>query len=268
MKRWALSPGGPDFEHRFAEAFPSTNEFGVDPFGYSMDFSLWVVGPLLWLYRHYFRVQCHGIERIPRGRVLLVANHSGQIPLDAAMIAIATLADAPSPRAVRGMTEKWVPTLPFGSTFMARTGMVVGTPENCRQLLEVGEAVLVFPEGIKGIVKTWARRYQLQELGTGFMRLALETDTPIVPVAVIGGEEQLPAFAEIKPLGRLFGIPSVPLVASPLPLPTKYHLHFGEPMRFTGGGGDGDVELEAQRVKAELQSMIEAGLRERKHVFW
>ena len=214
MKRWALSPGGPDFEHRFAEAFPSTNEFGVDPFGYSMDFSLWVVGPLLWLYRHYFRVQCHGIERIPRGRVLLVANHSGQIPLDAAMIAIATLADAPSPRAVRGMTEKWVPTLPFGSTFMARTGMVVGTPENCRRLLEVGEAVLVFPEGIKGIVKTWARRYQLQEFGTGFMRLALETDTPIVPVAVIGGEEQLPAFAEIKPLGRLFGIPSVPLVAS------------------------------------------------------
>ncbi|MHB8419904.1 MAG: lysophospholipid acyltransferase family protein [Myxococcales bacterium] len=269
LRRWALGPGGEELERRFARAVPALNEFGVDRFGYSLGFSLWLLGPLLWLYRHYFRVECQGLERLPtEGPVLLVANHSGQIPIDAGMIAIATLLEAPSPRAVRGMTEKWIPTLPWASTIMARSGMVVGTPENCRQLLGSGEAVLVFPEGLKGVVKPWRRRYQLQEFGQGFMRLALEANAPIVPVAVIGGEEQMPALAELPWVGRLLGLPTFPLVLSPLPLPSKYRLHFGEPLRFPAGGDEGEVERHVASVKHRLQEMIDDALRRRQHVFW
>ncbi|HUB09164.1 MAG TPA: lysophospholipid acyltransferase family protein [Myxococcales bacterium] len=269
LRSWAVARAGPDFEERFGRAVPSLNEFGVDRFGYSLAFSLWLVAPLLWLYRWYFRVECRGLENLPaRGPVILVANHSGQIPLDAGMIALATILEAPSPRAVRGMTEKWISGLPWASTVMSRSGMVVGTPENCRRLLRSGEPVLVFPEGVRGIVKAWRRRYQLQEFGQGFMRLALETGAPIVPVAVIGGEEQMPAIAELPAVGRLLGLSTFPLVVFPLPLPTKYRLHFGAPLRFGGTEDEGAVEWNVEEVKRRLQTMIDDGLRSRAHVFW
>jgi 1-acyl-sn-glycerol-3-phosphate acyltransferase len=248
------------------------NEYGVDPFGYDADYALAAVAPFLWLYKKYFRVETHGIEQVPAGRVLLVSNHSGQIPIDGAMIGVAMLTEANPPRAMRALVEKWVPALPYISTIFARAGQVVGTPENCRRLLNAGEPVLVFPEGVRGIAKLWPQRYQLQEFGLGFMRLALETNTPIVPVAVIGGEEQAPAIANLKPLAKMLGFPVLPVTVTgiPLPLPTKYRLYFGEPMKFSGRADDDDAELEkkVRTVRSTIQSMIDRGLRERKHVFW
>jgi 1-acyl-sn-glycerol-3-phosphate acyltransferase len=260
-----------DLEDRLAVLRPE-NEYGVDPFGFSLSYTLKAIGPFLWLYQNYFRVETFGIENVPPGRVLLVSNHSGQLPLDGAMIGVAMLTEAKPPRPIRSMVEKWVPSLPFVSTFMARMGQIVGTPENCRRLLEKDEAILVFPEGVKGLSKLFARRYQLQQFGLGFMRLALETGTPIVPVAVIGAEEQAAAVADVKPLAKLLGFPAFPLTpyGLPLPLPTKYRLHFGAPLTFTGSSDDDDSELEkrVKVVKAALQTMIDQGLRERQAVFW
>jgi 1-acyl-sn-glycerol-3-phosphate acyltransferase len=125
---------------------------------------------------------------------------------------------------------------------------------------------------VRGIAKLWPQRYQLQEFGLGFMRLALETHTPIVPIAVIGGEEQAPAVANLKPLAKLLGFPVLPvtLTGVPLPLPTKYRIYFGEPMRFSGRADDDDTELEkkVRTVRSTIQSMIDRGLSEREHVFW
>jgi 1-acyl-sn-glycerol-3-phosphate acyltransferase len=170
------------------------------------------------------------------------------------------------------MVEKWVPTLPYISTFFARVGQIVGTPENCRRLLNAGEAILVFPEGARGITKLWPQRYQLQEFGLGFMRLALETDTPIVPVAVVGAEEQAPALLDIKPVAKLLGFPAFPITPTglPFPLPTKYRLYFGEPLHFTGRADDEDSELDkkVRTVKAAIQTMIHQGLKDRRGIFW
>src|SRR5258707_8164337 len=116
LRQWTLSLAGPDFERRVMALPQQQNEYGVDPFGFDPDFVTAAIGPFLWLYRHYFRVQTFGIEKVPTGRAVLVANHSGQLPLDAAMIAIAMLVEAEPPRAVRSMVEKWVPTLPYVST--------------------------------------------------------------------------------------------------------------------------------------------------------
>jgi 1-acyl-sn-glycerol-3-phosphate acyltransferase len=248
------------------------NEFGVDPFGFSLDFSLAAIAPLVWLYKHYFRVQTHGIEKVPGGRVLLVANHSGQLPFDGAMIGVAMLTEATPPRAVRSMVEKWVPSLPYVSTFMARSGQIVGTPENCRRLLGADEAIMVFPEGARGISKLWSQRYQFQEFGLGFMRLALETQSPVVPIGVVGAEEQAPALMDIKPLAKLLGFPAFPITPTllPFPLPVKYHLHFGEPLTFQGRADDEDAELEkkVKVVKNAIQQLVREGLQERKGVFF
>ena len=272
LRVWTERMVGPERKERLQALSRTGNEYGVDPFGFNLDYSLSALAPFFWLYRHYHRVETFGIEKVPKGRVLLISNHSGQLPMDGAMIGVAMVLEAQPPRFIRSLVDKWVPALPYVSTFMARMGQIVGTPENCRRLLNAGEAILVFPEGTRGIAKLWPQRYQLQDFGLGFMRLALETDTPIVPVAVVGAEEQAPALLDIKPLARLLGMPAFPVTPTgiPFPLPTKYRIYFGEPLRFKGRADDEDSELDkkVRTVKAAIQTQLNQGLRERQGVFF
>jgi 1-acyl-sn-glycerol-3-phosphate acyltransferase len=248
------------------------NEFGYDPFGLSRDSVKTAAMVARWLYRHYFRAEAFGIENLPAsGRLILVSNHSGQLPFDGLVIGSACFLEPPQPRLVRAMVEFFVPTVPFASYLFSRWGQITGTPENCRRLLSAEEAVLVFPEGARGISKPFSKRYQLADFGKGFMRLALETGAPIVPVAVIGAEEQAPAI-NLKPLAKLLRTPAFPIVPyppfiAPVPLPVKYRLYFGEPMRFTGDPDD-DLDEPVKQVKNRIQSMIHMGLQAREHVFW
>jgi 1-acyl-sn-glycerol-3-phosphate acyltransferase len=133
----------------------------------------------------------------------------------------------------------------------------------------------VFPEGVRGISKPFDQRYQLTDFGLGFMRLALETKTPIVPVAVIGAEEQLPSIGNFGTLAKLFRMPSFPVIPQlflgmPFPLPVRYRLYFGEPLHFSGDPDDEDAVLEEKvwTVKTTIQGLIERGLRERKSIFF
>ena len=248
------------------------NEFGFDPFGLSRDSVRVAATVARFLYRHYFRAESHGIENIPSsGRVILVSNHSGQLPFDGLVIVSACFLEPPQPRLVRAMVEFFVPTVPFASYLFSRWGQITGTPENCRRLLSAEEAVLVFPEGARGISKPFSKRYQLADFGKGFMRLALETGSPIVPVAVIGAEEQAPAI-NLERVAKLMKLPALPIVPyppfiAPVPLPVKYRLYFGEPMRFVGDPDD-DLDDQVKQVKNRIQSMIHMGLRAREHVFW
>jgi 1-acyl-sn-glycerol-3-phosphate acyltransferase len=251
------------------------NEYGYDPFGLSRDSLKSAVRIAHFLYRYYFRAEAHGIEHVPAaGRMVIVANHSGQLPFDGLVIGASVFLEPVRPRLVRSMVEHFVPSVPFASYLFNRWGQIVGTPENCRRLLAQDEAILVFPEGARGISKPFSRRYQLEQFGTGFMRLALEAGAPIVPVAVIGAEEQAPAI-NLRRIAKLVGAPSFPVVPYPpflplVPLPVKYRLHFGEPMQFTGDPDDDDDALEEKvtSVKRRIESLIHLGLRARKHVFW
>lgn len=266
---------GPEVRARKNALVLRENELGFDPFGLSRKSLSYAALLSGWLYRDYFRTEVHGIENIPDdGRVLLVANHSGHLPFDGLVIGAAAFFDKSPPRIVRSMVEKFIPTVPFASYVLSRWGQITGTPENCRRLLAAEEAILVFPEGVRGISKGFSQRYKLQQMGLGFMRLALETNTPIVPVAVIGGEEQAPAI-NFKRLAKVFGLPALPIVPYPpffpiLPLPVKYRLYFGEALHFEGDPDDDDEVLAAkvQAVKNRIRSMVHLGLRARKHVFW
>jgi len=273
LKRWTLDLGGPGTRERLEQLTPPRNEYGVDPYGFDIDYLQAAAAPVLWLYRKYFRVEAFGLENVPdEGRVLLVGNHSGQLPFDAAMVEMACLIDKDPPRAVRALVDKWVPTLPFVSTLFARCGQVVGTPENCRRLLAADEALLVFPEGTRGLNKPFSERYTLKDFGLGFLRLALESQAPIVPVGVVGAEEQAPGIFDLKPIANLFAFPHFPITPTvlPFPLPVRYRLWFGQPLRFEGSPDDEDAVLEAKvaRVKGAVAAQIALGLEQRKHVFW
>jgi len=267
---------GRDFEDRLRRVPIAMGSGGVDPFGLDPAWAKYAVGVAAFFHRFYFRTTVHGIDRVPTGRVLLISNHSGQIPLDAMILGAAMFLDTEPPRIVRSMVEKWTQTLPFISTMFSRVGQVVGVPENARRLLDLGEAILVFPEGARGISKSFAERYKLGEFGLGFMRLALETNTPIVPVAVIGAEEQYISLGNFGGIARAFGMPNFPILpqfllpGGQLPLPTKYRLYFGEPMAFDGDPDDDDAVIEEKvaKVRGTIQSMLNRGLKERRSIFW
>lgn len=253
------------------------NEYGFDSYGFHPDTARRLALPGALLHRYYFRSESFDIERVPQGRVLLICNHAGQLPFDGAMLASAMLLDAETPRLCRPMGEYWIPRIPWFNVLAARTGALVGTPQNCVSMLEDGECVMVFPEGVRGINKPYTQRYRLQGFGQGFMRLALETDTPILPVALVGSEEQQPGIANLTRLGGLLGMPAFPITLGfpwlgplgLLPLPVKYRFYFGEPLYFEGDHADDDasVEEKVQIVKAEISKMFERGLRERRGIF-
>jgi 1-acyl-sn-glycerol-3-phosphate acyltransferase len=253
------------------------NEYGYDAYGMSPLWMRRVLMPFALLYRYYFRVEVSGIDRLPEGRVLVIANHAGQLPFDAAMLGLALLMEAQPPRIARSMGEYWIPQLPWVSVLAARIGALVGTPQNCIHMLANGECVLTFPEGVRGMNKVFSQRYQLQRFGTGFMRLALETATPIVPVAIVGSEEQQPSFANLEGFARMFGAPALPITATfpwlgplgLLPLPVKYRIYFGEPQYFDGEASDEDAIIDAkvEKVKAKISGMLARGRREREGIF-
>lgn len=253
------------------------NELGFDMWGFSpKDAKLYYS-----LGRHiynYFRPEIHGIENLPDKRVLIVPNHSGQLPFDGMVISTACLLKARPPRLLRAMAERWVPTLPFVNEAFSRTGVVLGDPINCRNLLMDDQAILVFPEGARGSGKPFSERYKLVAFGRGFMRLALQTESPIVPVAVIGGEESIISLHNWKGLARLLRMPYAPIspflpILGPLaylPLPVKFHVYFGEPMHFTGPFDDEDavIDVKVAQVQARVQELIAEGLRKRTSLFF
>jgi len=274
-ERYRLRLVGADFETRIGQLREYYSRKGGDQFGLDID-AYRVVGPWFgFLHRAYFRTEVHGIERVPPGRVIIVANHSGQIPIDAMMLGCSLFFDAPQPRIIRAMIDRFAASLPFVSTFFTRLGSVVGARDNARRLLERDEALLVFPEGVKGISKPFTQRYQLQDFGTGFMRIALETGAPIVPVAVIGAEEQYINVGNAKLLANLLRIPACPIIPQmllpfgQLPFPTKYRLFYGEPLRFAANREPDEsvVSDNVFLVQKAIQELLNVGLRQRRGVF-
>jgi 1-acyl-sn-glycerol-3-phosphate acyltransferase len=215
---------------------------GIDPFGYDPVFHRQVRPILEFLYRRYFRVHTEGIEHLPAsGPVLVVSNHSGGIPFDAAMLATAIELEHPQPRLLRFLYDRFAAEMPFVGTAYNRFGAVVASYANAETLLARGEAVGIFPEGIAGIGKGIGRRYRLQSFRTGFVRLSLTRRVPIVPAVVVGAEEIYPVIGKLNPnalLRELLNVPYVPVtpffpLLGPLgaiPLPTRWLIRFAPPL--------------------------------------
>ncbi len=193
------------------------------------------------LYRWYFRVRSDGHEHLPLdGPALLVANHGGLLPFDAAMTVIDVLLQTDPPRLARAIVDRWAGTLPWINVFYARVGQVVGTRENFSDLLDDGQLVLVFPEGMEGVRKPITQRYRLQGFRVGFVEQALRARAPIVPVAIVGSDDQAPVLYDLKPVARALGIPFLPVTPTfpwlgplgLLPYPVGYRIVYGEPLRF------------------------------------
>lgn len=256
--------------------------FGYDPFGLELESAVLAFSIAKQVYKYWFRVESHGAEHVPsEGAVMITPNHSGAIPIDAAMLAVDLAISMKKPRVMRGVVDNFAGFLPFINTTFSRCGQIIGARRNFEELLKRGEMVVVFPEGDKGTGKSFKNRYKPVSFNVGFMELSLLHKVPIVPAAIIGAEEQYPYMFNLKPLARMFNFPYFPvtpliLLFGPLgllPLPTKYSIYYGDPLHFYRDYGPERVKDPAtihrlvHVVQKRVEELIALGLRKRKGVF-
>ncbi|MFZ0548111.1 MAG: lysophospholipid acyltransferase family protein [Candidatus Promineifilaceae bacterium] len=260
-----------------------TGDYETDEWGLDWEF-LEAVRPFFdFLYKFWWRVQTTGIENIPDyDRALLVSNHSGQLPWDGSMIMTAVLNEHPAQRLVRNLYANWFPTLPFLSAMFVKMGQAMASIENGTRLLGQEELVGVFPEGYKGVGKLYRDRYKLARFGRGgFVKMALKTQAPIIPVSVVGAEETYIAVAKSNLMSRLTGFPYFPVslrfpwlgLLGVIPLPSKWYIDFGEPIPMDSYEPDAAENLVVvsqltDQVRNVVQEMIHDRLRERRSVFY
>jgi 1-acyl-sn-glycerol-3-phosphate acyltransferase len=261
-----------------------SGEYAVDEFGFDPDLNDTVLmGILRPLYDKYFRVEVSGIENVPaEGGCLIVANHSGTVPIDALMTQVALLDHHPARRHLRMLAADLVFTLPFVGELSRKMGHTLACNPDAERLLRAGEIVGVWPEGFKGVGKPFSQRYRLQRFGRGgFVSAALRTGVPIVPVSIVGAEEIYPKIADVKPLARLLGLPYFPVTPTfpllgPLglvPLPTKWHIAFGEPIptdKYDAGAAEDPMLVFdlTDQVRETIQDTLYRLLLQRRSVFF
>jgi 1-acyl-sn-glycerol-3-phosphate acyltransferase len=261
-----------------------TGEYELDEFGFDAEFAEAV--PLLLLrplYRHWFRVEVRGIENLPlNGGALIVANHSGAVPIDALMTAVAVHEEHPEHRFLRTLGADLVFQTPFLAGLARRAGATLASNPDAERLLSDGHLVGVWPEGFKGIGKPFTERYKLQRFGRGgFVSAALRTGTPIIPCSIVGAEETYPIIGNVPSLARLLGLPYLPItpffpLLGPLgaiPLPSKWLIEFGTPVLTDGydAGAAEDPMLVfdlTDQIRQSIQQTLYSLLVQRRSIFF
>ena len=262
-----------------------TGDYVVDDFGFDADLTEHVLlPPLRPLYEKWFRVETRGLDNVPdTGSALVVANHSGSIPMDSLMTALALLDHHPAHRHLRMLGADLVFTLPVIAPLARKGGNTLACNADAERLLSTGELVGVWPEGFKGIGKPFSERYKLQRFGRGgFVSAALRTGAPIIPCSIVGAEETYPMIGNARTLARLLGLPYLPITPTfpllgPLgavPLPSKWIIEFGEPIETASLGGAAAAEDPmlvfnlTDQVRETIQSTLYTLLMQRRSVFF
>ncbi|MDZ4837243.1 MAG: lysophospholipid acyltransferase family protein [Candidatus Melainabacteria bacterium] len=252
-----------------------------DQFGYNLKtYARWE--PLFrFLFEDYFKVDIRGIENIPgEGRGILVGNHSGLLPLDGAMLSIAMCNYHDSPRRIRYLVTDWFFSVPGINTWIRETGQVRASLSNAQELLRTEELVGIYPEGIRGVGKPFRDRYRVLDFHPGFVQLALETQTPIIPISTVGGDEIFPNFVNLRDVARIVGMPFFPITLSfpwlpfPLgfiPLPVRWMINIHKPIELNypkSKAKDRKFVLGIARdIQHSIQDDLNDMLRRRKSVF-
>lgn len=242
-----------------------------DPWGFNLQLCETTLRRLMPLYRSYFKVRVFGQENVENKPYLVVSNHTGQIPLDGMLITVAFAFDITPPRMLRGMVERFLAQMPFLGDLTAQTGSILGDRANCEYLIDHGESILVFPEGVKGVSKNTPDYYKLRPFSQGFYRIALQKQTPILPVCVIGAEEMFPLVFHAKKLAAMLKLPSFPISANLIPLPSPIDIYIGKaipiPEHMSLESSDKEIKENVYHIENTIKRMIVHGLINRRPFF-
>jgi 1-acyl-sn-glycerol-3-phosphate acyltransferase len=232
------------------------NAVELDDYGLDLELRQALEPVLKFLFEQYWRVSVEGADHLPPGPCIVVANHSGALPFDGPILQEAVRRERPDGPEARWLLEDQIFHAPFVGTLANRLGAIRASPENAIRLLDDGQKVIVFPEGIHGIGKPFRERYQLKRFGRGgFAKLALKQSVPIIPAAVVGAEESMPLLFKLP--GKFLGLPYLPV--SPPPLPNRWTIRFGEAVVDGQEGDPQDLAL-IQRLTERTRESIDGML--------
>jgi len=264
----------PEDDQKITEVFSLLKEKYKDykdPWGFNLELCEKTLRKLVPLYRSYFKVRVFGVENIQDHSYIVTSNHTGQIPLDGMLITIAFLLEVSPPRVLRAMVERFMAQLPFIGDFTAQTGSILGDRANCSYLIDHGESILVFPEGVRGISKNTPDYYKLRHFSEGFYRIALQKKTPILPVCVIGAEEMFPFVFHSKRLAKILKVPAIPLTANFFPLPSPIDIYIGKeipiPDHLETEASDKEIKENVYHIENTIKRMLITGLKNRRPFF-
>ncbi len=263
----------------------SDEERSLDDWGRSERIFSLVEPALNFYYRYWFRVETEGVENVPaEGGALLVSNHSGALPPDAPMVMQAIRNEHSHPRPLYMLGEHWFKGYPGVGMLTNKIGLVAAHRENAQRLLyDEGRLAIVFPEGQKGSRKVFWQRYRLRRFGRGgFVRTAIRAQVPIVPIALIGGEEAMPIFAHLRTMQRLSGLiyfplnhafPHFGLAAGLMYMPAKFKIRFLEPIDMTEYAPEiaedpAEIQAIAESIRTRIQLELDQMLGERRSVWF
>ncbi|EQC47486.1 lysophospholipid acyltransferase family protein [Bacteriovorax sp. Seq25_V] len=243
---------------------------GTDPWGLNFESAKKYLNLIFPVFKNYFKVRTFGIENVQDKQYMVVSNHSGQIAIDGLMIGTAFATQVWPPRIVRPMVERFFTNLPFINKWASECGSVLGDRDNCQNLLERGESLLVFPEGVRGVAKSTKDFYKVQPFTKGFYRMALSANIEILPVAVVGAEETFPFVYQAKGLAKALGLPAMPISANYFPLPSPMDIYIGKPIKVEQsliGQDPSDKELDEyiDHIQSTIQLMLDEGLKKRRN---
>jgi 1-acyl-sn-glycerol-3-phosphate acyltransferase len=268
----------------FASLVETMRERIPDPatlpdFGFDPGFLDKTVPVLEFLWSKYFRIAVTGMDNIPdQGAALLVANHSGGLPYDGAMLIHATHHHHPAHRPLRPLVANFAFQSSWMKPVIARIGGVRASMDNALSLCKAGQLIGVFPEGLRGVGKLYRERYRLTHFGRGgFVRLARTANVPIIPCAIVGAEETHPVLGKLTRVAKPLGLPYIPITPTfpllgplgLLPVPTKWSIKIGQPIVLPAGAGSKEETLEmAETVRSKLDQMIAELLAARRSVLF
>jgi len=237
-------------------------------------------GAWFWFLRNvYWRINYEGMENIPAtGRATFIANHRGFMPLDGVMHLSLILTHRG--RIPRFLIINSLLRFPFLCNFLTKLGGVIANQENAARLFAGENLVGIFPEGIRGSFLPYKKTYRLRDFSkSGFAKMAIEHQAPIIPAAVIGHAEIFPIIGRIdwSYITREWGWPYLPIAPmfplAPIPIPSKWHVRVLPPVPFQGlQPADAEnprlVKQFAHHIQRLVQVNIDDMLSRRKHIFW
>lgn len=204
-----VQPNNQSSRARFFERYIAEKE---EEYGFSLNTYKRVEKFIRFLYRDWFKVQIAGLHNVPgNGNVILFGNHSGVLPVDGCLFYDGIINNHPEPRRVRFLVTKFLLDMPLVGPCLKGFGAIPADYETAKTLLSREEIVFFYPEAEKGTGKLFKNRYKLVDFHSGFIRAAIETGSPLVPIVTIGGDEIYPLLANIKPLAKVINAPYFPI---------------------------------------------------------
>jgi 1-acyl-sn-glycerol-3-phosphate acyltransferase len=235
----------------------------------------------------YFRMEMKGWERLPEPPALLIGVHaSGMLPIDAYAFGYSWVRHFPHSRPLHGTAHDFLMALPGIGHYLRAMGTVPAGRESVTAALERGHDVIVYPGGDLDSLRPWTKRDKVVLAGRrGFVRQAIRSGVPIVPVATTGGPDTMPvitdgrrvakllrldklARSEVFPLALGFPLGLAPGIIPQIPLPAKIRTEILEPIEVRSAAGleddDDYVDEKYREVERALQSGVNRLARKRK----